>query len=353
MLENRIHAFVLLGKFLRKIYDKKIEIETSYQNIFDNFEKDFETTLQNAQIQNPWFSIENLITTYQNWGNLLTESNLNKWISEYSISEKNAQKVALILAGNIPLVGFHDFLCVILAGHTAVVKLSSNDGILLPFLADYLQKIDPTLSQKIIFSSEKITDFDAVIATGSNNTSRYFEYYFGKKPHIIRKNRNSVAVLTGKETQQELFLLGKDIFTYFGLGCRNVSKLFVPKDYDFDAFFQAIYPYHSIINHVKYANNYDYNKAVYLMSLCQLQENGFLILKEDKGYASPIAILFYEFYTDTNALKNKLEQDKNQIQCIVSKNFIQDEIPFGQTQSPELWQYADQIDTMNFLTHLC
>lgn len=351
-LSHRINAFVQMGAFLRKITNKQTEIEHTYQSLFESFEGQFQKNIHQASLQNAWFTKENILTTFEFWGDLLQLENLQKWISPYDISKTNPKKIALILAGNIPMVGFHDFLCVIISGHTALVKLSSQDRVLLPFIADFLRKIEPSLEDKIIFSEEKITDFDAVIATGSNNTSRYFEYYFGKKPNIIRKNRNSVAVLTGEETSQDLFELGKDIFTYFGLGCRNVSKIYVPEKYDFEAFFQAIYPYHPIINHVKYANNYDYNKAVYLMSLFQLKENGFLILKEDSSYSSPIATLFFEFYTDTTTLRNKLEQDKDQIQCVVAKDCIPNSVPFGRTQLPELWQYADQIDTMDFLTKL-
>ena len=256
------------------------------------------------------------------------------------------------MAGNIPLVGFHDLLCVWVSGHKAVVKLSSEDKLLLPFIVEQLRDLIPEWAEAVTFSDEKVTDFDAVIATGSNNTARYFEYYFGKKPHIIRKNRNSVAVLTGKETQEELTALGKDIFQYYGLGCRSISKLFVPENYSFDAFFQAIYAYRDIINEQKYANNYDYNKAVYLMSLYKLLENGFLILKEDKSYASPIATLFYEYYTDTEALKKQLITDTEQIQCIVAKGLLPDEIAFGNTQIPQLWEYADNVDTLKFLSNL-
>ena len=238
------------------------------------------------------------------------------------------------------------------SGHKAVVKLSSEDKLLLPFIVEQLRYLIPEWAEAVTFSDEKVTDFDAVIATGSNNTARYFEYYFGKKPHIIRKNRNSVAVLTSKETQEELTALGKDIFQYYGLGCRSVSKLFVPENYSFDAFFQAIYAYRDIINEQKYANNYDYNKAVYLMSLYKLLENGFLILKEDKSYASPIATLFYEYYTDTEALKKQLITDTEQIQCVVAKGLLPDEIAFGNTQIPQLWEYADNVDTLKFLSNL-
>ncbi len=228
----------------------------------------------------------------------------------------------MILAGNIPLVGFHDFLSVLITGNKALIKTSSNDQHLLPFLAKYLIAVDENLKDKITFVEGKLENFDTVIATGSNNTARYFEYYFKDKPSIIRKNRNSVAVLNGKESKEELEALGEDIFRYFGLGCRNVSKLFVPKGYSFDAFFEAIFKYQDVIHYEKYANNYDYNKAVFLMSNFKLLDNGFLTIKEDSSYASPISSVFYEFYENIEELKARLEADSEQIQCIVSNDLI-------------------------------
>jgi len=320
--------------------------------LFNDAER-FSAIFAQAEQQNSWFTQHNLTFARITWATTLSEANIKRWLSAYKLSEPhNIKKILLIMAGNIPLVGFHDLLCVWVSGHKAVVKLSSEDKLLLPFIVEQLRDLIPEWAEAVTFSDEKVTDFDAVIATGSNNTARYFEYYFGKKPHIIRKNRNSVAVLTGKETQEELTALGKDIFQYYGLGCRSISKLFVPENYSFDAFFQAIYAYRDIINEQKYANNYDYNKAVYLMSLYKLLENGFLILKEDKSYASPIATLFYEYYTNTEALKKQLITDTEQIQCVVAKGLLADEIAFGNTQIPQLWEYADNVDTLKFLSNL-
>jgi hypothetical protein len=220
---------------------------------------------------------------------------------------------------------------------------------LLPFLAKYIIAIDSELANNITFVAGKLENFDAVIATGSNNTARYFEYYFKDKPSIIRKSRNSIAVLTSTETKEQLTALGEDIFRYFGLGCRNVSKLFVPKGYVFDAFFEAIFEYQDVIHYEKYANNYDYNKAVFLMSNFKLLDNGFLTIKEDQSHASPISSVFYEFYEDINELKTRLQSENEQIQCIVSDNLIEGSIDFGQTQKPKLWNYADNIDTISFL----
>ena len=283
------------------------------------------------------------------WEESLTLKNLNTWLNPYNVATVNKKTVAIIMAGNIPLVGFHDFISVLISGHQVLVKQSSNDKQLLPYLAKYLEYVEPEFKNTINFTEGKIEDFDAVIATGSNNTARYFEYYFKGKPSIIRNNRNSVAVLTGNETEVELKALSEDIFRYYGLGCRNVSKLFVPKGYNFNAFFEAMYHWNPIINKAKYANNYDYNKAVYLMSEFDMLENGFLMIKEDKSYASPIATVFYQYYDSVEQLKNKLEIEKDQIQCIVSKAFIENEIAFGDTQKPQLWDYADDIDSIEFL----
>jgi len=253
------------------------------------------------------------------------------------------------MAGNIPLVGFHDFLCALMCGHKIIVKQSSNDKHLLPFLVHYLYKVAPALKNTISFLEQKLEGFDAVIATGSDNTARYFEYYFKDKPSIIRKNRNSLAILTGKESKEDLLQLSNDIFQYYGLGCRSVSKLFVPKNYNFDAFFEAMYHWHPIINGTKYANNYDYNKAVYLMSEFKMLENGFLMIKQDTSYASPIASLFYEHYESLDNLFTKLDKDSDKIQCIVSDKLSDKHLAFGSTQTPKLDDYADGIDTVDFL----
>jgi hypothetical protein len=223
---------------------------------------------------------------------------------------------------------------------------------LLPFLAKYLEYVDENFKGKITFTADKLKDFDAVIATGSNNTARYFEYYFKSKPNIIRKSRNSIAVITGKETEQDFINLADDVFQYFGLGCRSVSKLYVPKHFNFDLFFTGMYSRKDIINNAKYANNYDYNKAVYLMSEFDLLENGFLMIKEDESYSSPIATIFYEYYENETDLKIKLHQEKEKIQCIVAKDFTENEIAFGQTQHPKLTDYADGLNTLEFLSKI-
>ncbi|WP_281336088.1 acyl-CoA reductase [Flavobacterium eburneipallidum] len=349
MLENnKKNGFIELGKFLSQFSENETIQNPSvlHNNLF--FEE-FKNLIQLSQSHNGWYTPENVYFSIQSWANALSEENLNQWLSAYNLEINKPKSVGLILAGNIPLVGFHDFLSVLISGNSVLIKTSSNDQHLLPFLAKYLIAIDPELSNKINFVEGKLENFDAVIATGSNNTTRYFDYYFKDKPSIIRKNRNSVAVLNGEETKEQLIALGEDIFRYFGLGCRNVSKLFVPKGYSFNAFFEAIFEYQDIIHYEKYANNYDYNKAVFLMSNFKLLDNGFLTIKEDSSYASPISSVFYEFYENLEDLETRLASEHEQIQCIVSNNLVKNSINFGQTQSPNLWDYADNVDTISFL----
>lgn len=353
MLQNeKKQSFIALGQFLSQFSEEK---NTRNESVLGNdlFFDDFIKLIELSQSHNGWYTPEQVYFAIKSWTDALTEENIDKWLSGYSTEfyqdNKKEKTVALILAGNIPLVGFHDFLCVLITGNKALIKTSSNDQHLLPFLAKYLIFIDESLKDKITFVEGKLENFDAVIATGSNNTARYFEYYFKDKPSIIRKNRNSVAVLNGQETKEDLEALGEDIFRYFGLGCRNVSKIFVPKDYKFDTFFEAIFKYQDVIHYEKYANNYDYNKAVFLMSNFKLLDNGFLTIKEDSSYASPISSVFYEFYENIEDLKSRLEAESEQIQCIVSNNLIKDSISFGKTQTPQLWDYADNVDTISFL----
>ncbi|MCL7762710.1 acyl-CoA reductase [Polaribacter sp. Z014] len=350
-IQNRIIAFAKLGAFLGQFSIDKIK---KIDNIEHNeiFFDGFLHQIKLAQEKNSWFTKDNLLFSLNSLHKSLTENNLNKFTESFDLNTKSSKKVAIVMAGNIPLVGFHDFLSVLISGHSVLVKQSSSDKHLLPFLAKYLEYVEPTFKGKITFTEEKLTDFDAVIATGSDNTARYFEYYFKNKPNIIRKSRNSVAVITGKETEDDFIKLSDDIFQYFGLGCRSVSKLYVPKGYSFDTFFNGMYAKKDMIENAKYANNYDYNKAVYLMSLFDLLENGFLMIKEDESYASPIATIFYEYYDNETDLKIKLHQDKEKIQCIVAKNFIENEVAFGQTQHPELTDYADGVNTLEFLSKI-
>ncbi len=348
-LEQRIDAFVKLGDFLKQFSTTQIK-KTDNSKFNTTFFDAFMMQIDRSQEFNGWFTKENVLKSFESWTDALSAENLHKWTSKYNFNTiENPKRIAIIMAGNIPLVGFHDFLSVLISGHNVVIKLASNDKQLLPLIARFLEYYDNNFKNRITFTDEKLTDFDAVIATGSNNTARYFEHYFGKYPNIIRKNRNAVGILTGKETKEELELLGDDIFQYFGLGCRSVSKLFVPKNYNFDLLFNALYKFNTIKNYKKYENNYDYNKTVYLMSLFDVLENGFVMLKEDTAYASPIATIFFEYYESLDSLLPRLHMESEQIQCIVCNENVVDFVKFGQSQHPKLWNYADNIDTIEFL----
>lgn len=344
-------SFVALGKFLSQFtLDEQVQRDDVLHN--DLYFEKFRDLIALSQSHNGWFTPEQVYFAIGSWADALKQENLNQWLSKYDFSKVESKTVGLILAGNIPLVGFHDFLSVLISGHKALVKMSSNDQHLLQFLANYLISVDSKLSDYISFTDGKMENFDAIIATGSNNTARYFEFYFKDKPSIIRKSRNSVAVLNGTESHEDLVGLGEDIFRYFGLGCRNVSKLFVPKDYNFEGFFKAMYEQKDVIYYEKYSNNYDYNKAVFLMSNFKLLDNEFLTLKEDVSYASPISSVFYENYENLGDLQKRLSNEAGQIQCIVSNDLMDNSIAFGQTQKPQLWDYADNVDTLAFLTSL-
>ena len=354
-LQKRLDGFVQLGRFLNQFLnptDKYVEKE-KYQPYFDKLNHAVKT----ANHDNGWFTQDNVITALAAIAESLEESKLYLWISSYEkrlAGLRNPKRVRVMMAGNIPMVGFHDMLCVLMSGNIFIGKVSSQDKHLIPLLSEVLIFIEPQFSNFIFFTDRQLKEMDAIIATGSNNSSRYFDYYFGKYPHIIRKNRNSVAVLSGSETTDDLQRLGKDIFQYFGLGCRNVSKLFVPEGYDFDLFFKAMFPYKDIINHQKYANNYDYHKTIYLMNSVKLLDNNFLLLKEDIGLSSPVAVVYYEYYKNREVLEERLRMDSPYIQCIVSADAgnVISTVCFGETQCPQLTDYADGINTMQFLIGL-
>ena len=298
---------------------------------------------------NGWFTENNIRRALFAWSEELTAARIGEWLARYAKNESaSTKKVGIICAGNLPLVGLHDVLSVLLSGHTAVVKLSSDDNLLMPALFNLLIRLDESVAQHLVFAQGLMKDMEAVIATGSNNTSRYFEQYFGHLPHIIRKSRTSVAILNGRETEEELKALGGDVFAYFGLGCRNVSKIYMPEGFAIDRLFNALYDYNAIIHHHKYANNYDYNKAVWLLNSEPLLDNGFLLLKEDASLASPTGSLYYEYYTDEQELRKNLASRAEEIQCVVSHA----DISFGGSQRPALWDYADGVDTMGFLLAL-
>ncbi|MGF1923790.1 MAG: acyl-CoA reductase [Bacteroidia bacterium] len=311
---------------------------------------EFSAIVDSAQHHNAWFTPDEVRKSMNSLGMMLDEAELDQWFSAITMTDV-PKKIGLILAGNIPLVGFHDVLCVLSTGNIALIKMSSSDNKLLPAVLDQLVMIEPAIGPHISYV-ERLKDFDAIIATGSTNSSRYFDYYFGKVPNIIRKNRNSVAVLGGDETTEQIEKLGHDIFDYFGLGCRNVSKIFIPSGYDIKKFFEPLEKYQPIINHFKYNNNYDYNKSIYLVNSVKHLDNGFLLLKEDKTFTSPLAVLFYEEYNSLKEVEFLLEKERENIQCVVSKLDLEVQksiITFGQGQNPKLWDYADDVNTIEFL----
>jgi hypothetical protein len=299
---------------------------------------------------NGWATEENVRHAFRAWGDALELGSLEQWLSRYPDMghPRREVRVGLILAGNVPLVGLHDVICTWLAGHRAQIKLSSQEPELIPGLVGILDMLIPGTAERLHVVDGKLGAVDAIIATGSNNTARYFEHYFGHLPNIIRKSRTSVAVLDGTETEAELNLLGEDIFRYFGLGCRNVSKVYLPQDLELDRLFKGLYPYHEVVNHNKYGNNYDYTRALWLLDQVPFLENGFVLLKEDEGIASPVGALFYQRYSDESSLAQELEARKDSIQCIVGHGHV----PFGQAQSPALWDFADGVDTLEFLQGL-
>lgn len=347
--EKIIEAFSFLGEFMSQFQSFETEKRDIVLN--DEFYETFSSAIYSAKIHNGWFEEKQVRRSIKAISQWLTQDVLNKWVSNYDFTV-NSKRVAVIMAGNIPLVGFHDFICVLISGNKVLVKLSSEDKVLLPLLAKVLICIDHRFEEYIKFTYDRLDNFDAVIATGSDNTARYFDYYFGKYPNIIRRNRNSIAVLSGNESKEDLTALGDDIFAYYGLGCRNVSKVYVPKGYSFKLFFEALYEYYNVFDNKKYANNYDYYKALYLMGGNEILENGFLLLREDESLTSPISMLHYETYECIDVLKDNLESNKDQIQCIVSSINNLTSFKLGQAQCPAVNDYADGVDTMDFLTNL-
>jgi hypothetical protein len=322
---------------------------------FEQLGKQLQQTLPEEIIwragnQNVWFTPENIQTATQSIAQWLTKTQLQNWLNSYKLPTTNPQKVGIVVAGNIPLVGFHDLLCVLVSGHQAVLKLSSQDTVLMQYIIDFLMQESAELAEKIIIA-EQLKGIDAVIATGSDNTARYFNYYFRSIPHIIRKNRTSVAALSGNENEKELKSLCQDIFLYFGLGCRNVSKLFVPKNYDLMPLLQQLERYTKVIQHHKYFNNYEYRKAILLINQQPFLDTGTILVQENTALVSPPAMLYYEYYDNETELQKKLAAHTDKIQCLVS-HFLTHSVPFGQTQTPTLTDYADGIDTMQFLEQL-
>lgn len=336
-LAERIALLARLGDYLRS-KDERLEAvihRTAHTNLWFTRE-------------NQWKAVDAIA---EQW---LRFEKLDQWLGNYDIpAERTARKVGLVLAGNIPLVGFHDVISVFATGHTAMIKLSEKDPHLLPFLVKVMTEMDERAASCFQFA-ERLEGFDAVIATGSNNSSRYFEAYFGKYPNIIRRNRNGVAVLTGLETPEELAALGEDIFRYFGLGCRNVSKLYVPEGYDFEPLLESLHEYRQIVLHDKYKNNFDYNTAIAMLNKTAYLSNGCLVLMEDPGIVSPIAAAYYQFYSDIETVEKEILDRSEEIQLVAARPGVLNAptLPFGAAQEPELWDYADGVDTVAFLLGL-
>lgn len=333
-LKERIEVLVQLGDHLRQTSEYR------------------EAVIHRAFHHNQWFTKENQRLAIQAIAEqFLDRAKLEAWLSDYSIPERTEPKqIGLVLAGNLPLVGFHDVLCVFVAGHYAQIKLSDKDPYLLPYLVRELKAIDERTEPYFTFV-QHLKKMDAVIATGSNNSARYFEAYFGKYPHIIRRNRNAVAVLTGEETPAELHRLGEDVFRYFGLGCRNVSKIYVPRGYDFTPLLEALHEFRDIANHHKYKNNFDYNYALMMLNKVEYLANGCIILTENESLQSHIAGLYFEYYDDLAEVADLLQQREEEIQCVVSQASLPgvETIAFGEAQSPGLGDYADGVDTLAHL----
>ncbi|MBP7173521.1 MAG: acyl-CoA reductase [Cloacibacterium sp.] len=330
-----------LGAFLNQFLQKK---EEDY--IHDDMQ--FSALMRRSELENPWFTQENMRFCLENWTKMLTEERIKNWLSQYQTSQYS-KKVGLILAGNIPLVGFHDVICVLLSNHIPLIKPSSKDQLLLPFL---LKKWNEFSEGKLVYHFvERLDNYDAVIATGSNNTAKYLEYYFRNTLSIIRKNRTSVAVLKGNETNEQLQLLAEDIFRYFGLGCRNVTKLLLPKEMELNRLFENFIHFKDIINHNKYANNYDYNRAVYLLNQELFWDNNFVMMKEDQKLFSPLSVINFSRYKDLEEAKSFLLQNEKEIQCVIAQPELGlDSLNFGEAQKPSLDTYADNVDTMEFLS---
>ena len=305
-----------------------------------------------ARNQNAWFDEPSVTAAVAGIAHLLAEEPLRHWAARYPPEPTTAHRVGVVMAGNIPLVGFHDLLCVLLSGHTLLAKLSADDTVLMSWLLGELQAIEPRFAD-FVQVLPRLNAAEAFIATGSDNTARYFEYYFGKKPHLIRRNRTSLAVLTGQETSAELARLGPDIFQYYGLGCRNVSKLFVPAGYDFVPLLDSLQTCEGVLNHHKYNNNYDYNKSILLVNRVPHLDTGFLLLTPDPKLVSPISVLYYAEYAHEIDLVDQLTDIAAQTQCVVSAGGrFAGSLPFGQAQAPGVADYADGVDTMEFLAQL-
>ena len=351
-----IEVFTRLGAFLSQFPDGVRVDSGELAALNEEHYRSFGEALEKEHLYNPWFTPDHVKRALSGISRMLEEKTLRRWLEPYELAPGDTgegKTVGLVLAGNIPLVGFHDIMSVLVTGHRVLAKASSKDERLVKQVAGVIRTIDPRMGDRIRFTGDRLNGMDAVIATGSDNSARYFDYYFRNTPHIIRKNRNGVAVLTGKETSKELSDLAEDIFTYFGLGCRNVTKLFVPRDFDLKLLMGVVDRYSHLARHHKYANNVEYYRSIYLMNRVDFLDNGILLLKEDSAISSPVGVVFYERYVEIGTVVEKLEANREAIQCIVSLHAaFPNGIPPGTTQDPMPWDYADGVDTVRFLTEL-
>ena len=352
LLEQIIHDFSALGsEFLNASRQESVHPEAQPSK-----GSSLRSETENSCNFNPWFIPSFIRFAYAAWAEVLQEDKVAKWISKYAQkaeSHKAPISVGIIMAGNIPMVGLHDLICVLASGHHALIRFSSSDDHLIPAVLVSLTGIDAGLKNRFTVVQGTLRDFDAVIATGNNNSSRYFDHYFGRYPHIIRKNRNSVAVISGHETNEEMKKIATDIFMYFGLGCRNVSKLYLPDGLRIEEILPFFEDYSFLADHNKYRNNYDYHKSIFLINRIAHRDNGFLLVREEASLMSPISVIHTETYRSIDMLNQHLYQLRDQIQCVVSCNKdIDAAITPGRSQLPELCDYADGTDTMEFLLNL-
>jgi len=341
-------SLIQLG-YLFNDLGKGIDYKLSYKVCSEQEYLSFNEIIINHHRNNPWFTESNIRKSLTALSLMCAEKELLAFSKKIEFTDK-PYKIAIIMAGNIPLVGFHDFLCVLLSGNKSLIKLSSDDNLLFPAFIDFFISINPNAKSLIEFITPPLKNIDAVIATGGNNASVYFEKYFGDLPHIFRKNRTSLAIITGDETKEELTKLGADVFDYFGRGCRSVSHLIIHHSFNLNVFFESILPYGDIINHNKYGNNYDYNRAIFLMNQLPFLDNNFVLLNESSELFSPLSMINYHRYNHFDEIKEYIDKNQENIQVIVGKN--DSFIPFGESQSPSLNDFADNINTLEWLEDL-
>ena len=343
-IRNRIQTFIELGHILA-CFPGTTDEGTLHPLI--------EPALK-AEARNPWFTQDNIRYALNQIGDSMAVDKMDHWLDPYmdllDSPGTGGKRIGVVTAGNIPIAGFHDFLTVLISGHRFCGKLSGQDTVLLPAITGIMEKLNPEWKERIQFTDEPFRHIDAIIATGSGNTYRYFEYYFSRFPHIIRKNRNGIAILNGMESNDENKGLASDVMLYFGLGCRSVSKIFVPQDYDVLKLRPFFEPWDSLIRHNKYYNNYEYQKSILIVNKRPFYDFGNILLTEECRFASPVSVLNFERYNDPGTLSAELLKESEQIQCVISAARQGTSCIFpGTAQKPDLWDYADGIDTLLFL----